>query len=572
MPFLTSFYEEQSSAIEPEPNHREETGWTSVLLGATAVNCIVQIAWFWSSHVRNITMDGVNYIGLARHLLDGNFKASVHGYWSPLISWMIAAGGLFSQNFTLVGRMVTIATFLLCLPLLYLLTLRLWHSPSAAALAVFWFSCARGLIATAVGMILADFLLTACVLFYFILLLGAVRQNSARSWAQLGGAHGLAFLAKAISMPWLAISSAIAILAQNWRAPRRMVASLLLVFLCPALIWISWGSALRAKYGTLTSGYQLRANLMINWNRHLAGRRGADSLAFINHPSLYDNYMVYEPWPDVHRFRLNNPAMLSMIVATEARNLPAAVKETVILVTPAGALALLLMLWLLLCDPHRYFAEAVFAGIAVVSSLALIAAYCMLVFDGRYVIPLTPILIAIGCPLLLPARLAPSAPHLKPWLQKLLVGLLAASLVFFAVYWASPFRTANRDFELSCYEAATTLRQSAPSGTLASIGEGPYPEHGVGFEMGAYVSYLAGWRLIAANAGLPPPSGAKMLADAALASHADAVAVWGSPANATYSAIVAQLKIAPGVSLFRSFSDPSKGEVGTIFVFTPKSG
>lgn len=571
MASLARFSEEESAVNKPGPNDRGESGWTGVLLAATAVNCIVQVAWFWHFHAQNITTDGISYIGLARHLLDGNFKASVHGYWSPLISWIIVVGGLVSQNFTFVGRIVTIASFLLCLPLLYLLTWRLWRSRPTAALAVFWFSCARGLIATAVGMILADFLLTACVLFYFILLLGALRQNRARSWTQLGGAHALAFLAKAISMPWLAISSAIAVFALNWRAPRRALASLLLVFLFPVLVWIGWASALRAKYGVFTSGYQLRANLMINWHRHLTGHVRGDSLAFVNDPSLYDNYMVSDPWTDVHLFPLNNPALLLVVVATEARNLPAAMKETVILLTPAGALALSLMLGLLLRNRNRYFAEAVFAAIGCVSALTLIAAYCMLVFDGRYVIPLTPILIAIGCPLLLPSRLAPAAPDLNPGLRKAGIGLLAASLVFFAVYWASPFRTASRDFEVSCYEAASTLRQSAPSGSLASIGEGPYPEHGVGFEVGSYVSYLSGWQLIAGNSDLPLPSGAKLLVDEVLATHADAVAVWGSSANPTYSAIVAQLKTAPRLSTFHPVSDPYMGEVGTVFVFVTDS-
>lgn len=520
--------------------------------------------------MRDITMDGIDYIGLARHLLDGNFKASVHGYWSPLISWIIAAGGLLNQNFTLVGRVVTIASFLLCLPLLYLLTWRLWRSRPAAALAVFWFSLARGVLAGSVEMIIADFLLTACVLVYFILLLDALRKNSGRSWALLGGAHALAFLAKAISMPWLAISSTIAIFAQNWRAPRRVLVSLVLAFFLPALVWIGWGSALRAKYGVFTTGYQLRANLMVNWER-LAGRTSGDTLAFVKSPSSFDNYMVYEPWPGVHRFSLNNSGLLSMVIATAARNLPAAVKETVILLTPAGALALPLMLWLLLRDRNRYSAEAAFAVIAGLSAVALIVAYCMLVFDGRYVIPLAPILIALGCPLLLPARLAPAAPRLKPWLQKLGLALLATSLVFFALYWASPFRTASRDYELSCYDAADALRQSASIGTLASIGEGPYPEHGVGFEVGNYVSYLAGWRLIADNVTLPPPSEARSLADEALATDADAVAVWGSPANPTYNAIVARLKIAPALNSFHPFSDPHKGEVGTLFLFIPRS-
>jgi 4-amino-4-deoxy-L-arabinose transferase-like glycosyltransferase len=539
-----------------------------VFLIASAVNCVVQIAWFWRFRERDITMDGINYIGLARHLLDGNLKASVHGYWSPLITWIIAAGGLVSRNFILVGRIITISSFLLCLPLLYLLTLRLWRSRVAAALAVFWFSCARGLISAAVGMIIADFLLAACILFYFILLLGALRRNSVRSWMQLGGAHALAFLAKAISLPWLSIPSAIAALLRNRRNPRRLLASLVLVFLLPTLVWIGWGCALRAKYGVFTSGYQLRANLMINWHRRLAQRTSGDSLSYRNFPSLYDSYMVAESWPSSQNFSLAQPALLSMIVETEMRNLPAAVKETIILLTPAGVLGLAVMLVLLIRDRDRYRAETAFACIAVIGTVALIGAYCMLVFDGRYLIPITPVLIAVVCPLLLPARLAPTTPHLKPAWQRLGAGLLAASLVFLALYWSSPFRTVDRDFEVSCYQAADALRQFASTGTLVSIGEGPYPEHGVGFEVGPYVAYFSRWRLIGGNEALPPVSAAEGLRNQVLATHANAVAVWGSPSNPTYSNLIAHLKLTAGLTSFRPFSDPYKGEVGTVFLFS----
>lgn len=539
-----------------------------MLLAATAANCIVQIAWFWRFHARNITMDGIAYIGLARHLLDGNLKASVHGYWSPLISWIIAVAGLFSRNLTLVGRVVTLSSFLLCLPLLYLLTLRLWRSRAAAALAVFWFSSARGLISLAVGSIVADFLLTACVLLYFIFLLSALRQNARRSWIRLGAAQGLAFLAKAISLPWLSISSAIVALLQNRQQPKRLLASLLLVFLFPALVWIGWGSALHAKYGVFISGYQLRANLMINWHRHLTQQLRGDGLTYEIFPSRYDDYMVGETWPAVHRFSLKNPALLRMIVKTEIRNLPGAIKETTILLTPAGMLALAVMLVLLLRDRDRYRSETAFVCVSLISTAALIGAYCMLVFDGRYVIPITPLLIAIGCPLLLPTRLVPAVPRLKHLWQRLGLVLLGASLIFLALYWASPFRTVNRDFELSCYQAADALHHFAPTGTLVSIGDGPYPEHGVGFEVGSYVSYLAGWRLIGGDDALPPPSAAETLQKQVLATHADAVTVWGSPKDPTYSDLVAHLRLAPRVTSIRPLSDPYKGEVGTVLLFT----
>jgi 4-amino-4-deoxy-L-arabinose transferase-like glycosyltransferase len=147
---------------------------------------------------------------------------------------------VFGRNLTLLGRLVTIASFLLCLLLLYALTLRLWRSRAAAALAKFWFSAARGLVFLAVGSIVADFVLTACVLLYFILLLDALRQNKPAHWMRLGAVHAVAFLAKAIAMPWLSIASAIAVLLRNGRSPRRLASSFLLAFLFPAIVWISW--------------------------------------------------------------------------------------------------------------------------------------------------------------------------------------------------------------------------------------------------------------------------------------------------------------------------------------------
>jgi hypothetical protein len=134
---------------EPRPTPhlgRAERLWWIGLLAATTLNCAFQIAWFWRFRARNLTEDGIAYIGLARHLMDGDFRAFLHGYWSPLTSWIIAATAVCSRIFALTGRLVTIARFALCRPLLYVLTLKLWHSRAAAALAVFWFSVAHGVV------------------------------------------------------------------------------------------------------------------------------------------------------------------------------------------------------------------------------------------------------------------------------------------------------------------------------------------------------------------------------------------------------------------------------------------
>ena len=212
---------------------RAEAIWQTGLLAATTLNCALRIVWFWRFRAHSINEDGIAYVGLARHLIDGDSKAFLHGCWSPLTSWIIAAASLSGRNFTRLERLVTIASFLLCLLLLYALTLRPRRSRTAAALAMFWFSATRGIVYPAVGSIVADFVLTACALFYFILLLDVLRHNKPAHWIKLGATHGLAFLANAIAMPWLSIASAIALLLRNGRSPGRLATSLLLSFLFP---------------------------------------------------------------------------------------------------------------------------------------------------------------------------------------------------------------------------------------------------------------------------------------------------------------------------------------------------
>jgi len=190
----------------------------------------------------------------------------------------------------------------------------------------------------------------------------------------------------------------------------------------------------------------------------------------------------------------------------------------------------------------------------------------MLVFDARYVIPVLPLLMAISCPALLPTKFTPDAPGVPGWQSKTAVGLLIVGTVFFTVYWASPFRTVDRDFEASCYQAAAMLRTAKPHGTIASIGDGPYPQSGVGFEAAPYVAYLAEWRLVATNAELPSLAGADALAAQALATKADALAVWGSSASPVYRHIVETIEHASGSSAARTITDPQLGEVGTLFL------
>jgi hypothetical protein len=228
-------------------------------------------------------------------------------------------------------------------------------------------------------------------------------------------------------------------------------------------------------------------------------------------------YMVAErSWPLLQQFKMMNPALVPMIFENELHNVPAALKEIVILLTPGGVLALAVGLILLTRKSAAHFPEATFAWLAVISLVTPVGAYCMLVFDTRYVLPITPILMAIAAYFLVSRETGrPDSLSASPILRKTALGLLLLSTVFLSFYWASPFRTVDRDFQTSCYHAAALLKSSQPAGeSIVSIGDGPYPEHGAGFEVGVYVAYLTGRHLTAMNSALPTGNGAGHLAEA----------------------------------------------------------
>src|SRR5271169_1327757 len=94
-------------------------GLAAALIAVAGVNWCFQAVWFWRYCGRNINADAVSYIGIARHIADGEFEASVHGYWSPLISWLIAVASLASNDRTLAARLLMLLLFALCLALAY---------------------------------------------------------------------------------------------------------------------------------------------------------------------------------------------------------------------------------------------------------------------------------------------------------------------------------------------------------------------------------------------------------------------------------------------------------------------
>lgn len=528
------------------------------LLAATVLSVCFQLVWFASKSFHQIDIDGIDYIGIARHLRNHQFFSAINDFRSPLLSWMIAAGSLFDRDLVQVGKILNTGSYLLCVGLLYFFAKSFWHSELAASLAAFWFSLSRGLAATAVAMVTPDFLFAALVLVYFLVLLQCLRTDKKGCWGLLGGIHALAFLAKGFALPWLALSTVCSILL--CRPPNQKVARLALAGILPLLVATAWAGVLHFKYGAFTTGTQFKFNF-VQWTPQAYKSPPDETYAVLkNTKPFIDEDNVNDPMPPgswLWHYRIDVRQAAPQLVAHEVQNVPKAVKELLIVVTPGGVAAFVLVLAVLVRRREEYPVESKVAAVVALASISLVLAYCMLVFDGRYLYPVIPLLLAIAAGVFL-AQIGP-VPSI---LRRGIVALIVLGVVVSLVYSSSPFRTIRRDFQLSCYQAGQSLR-GHPGSTVVSVGSGPYQEHGVGWEAGYKAAYFGNRRLIGVTAQLPNLEqipGA--LADISKASP-DAVLVWGRPGDTRYESLVQQLVLENAGGSREPLQDPLYGEVGS---------
>jgi 4-amino-4-deoxy-L-arabinose transferase-like glycosyltransferase len=560
-----------SPRMEASPTRRAVARWILALAGAY---WIFSVVWFWRYCARNINADAVSYIGIARHIRDGSVLHCLHGYWSPLVSWLIAASSFMSSDLTLAARILMLALFAVSLTLVYCLTSKLWDSPLLSAFAVLWFTVARGISVFSVSFIGADLLLTSAVLLYFILLLACTKQpDSLSRWTYLGVTHAVAFLSKAIAMPLLAIPTVLAALWTLQGKPRRILLALSCAAAAPALVWTGWGLSLHARYGVFTSGYQLHWNLLPQEAR-AAQAHGKDLLVLTDTRKIYDAYMVSDTMPagsPLWHTSVWHESTIRQILGKERENLPVAIKELLVLLTPGGILLFLCCLGWLTAHRTRYTLQFRFVWLTVVTTGALLGAYCMLVFDGRYVIPITPVLISLSVGFFAftddfesPALQRKTLRSLRFW-QATLGVVLLAGLIGLQVYWASPFRRLHRDYQESVYRAAQILTHGSAA-SVVTIGEGPYPEHGVGWEAGMYAAYFSGTRVVGELNELPQPNELDSVVADINRLRPDAVMIWGTPADSAYTSLLDALRQREPITTRSSILDPARGDVGTVFV------
>lgn len=534
---------------------------------ATALAIILfEFLWFSSKCFRGIDYDGMAYTGIARHLRQGEFYAAINAFRSPLLSWIIAA--VPGNNLVFVGKIINISAFLLCSALLYLLTCKLWKSNLAASIALLLFVLGRGLLPSAMSSVVPDFLFATLTLLYYILLLDCFREESLWNWFFLGAILGLAYLAKAFALPWLALSALAAVFLSTGAVKlrfRRLTSAALI----PIVVVAAWAVVLHSKYGVYTIGSQFKTNLL-QWTL-AAYREHPDPTYSVLRDTTkeVDKYVVDDPmppgsWPWTYRLRFGKT--LSGILLAEKRNLPQVLKEILIVVTPGGLLAFIAAAAIVSRRRHQYPVEWRLVMIVMLSAVSLVLAYSMLVFDSRYLYPLIPLLLAVAARFLIPDA---DWGH-NHW-RVIAVALVVLGEITTLAYSSSPFRVLNRDFQDSCYDAGNQLKGHDGS-SVASIGAGPFPEHGVGWEAPYKAAFFGDRKLIAAMDELPRSDITRTALDDLAKASPDAIMVWGNRKDPRYLSFMQFLSLQYPGAVRAEISDPVLGSVGTIlFVKTAKN-
>jgi hypothetical protein len=535
------------------------------ILLAAVMSAIVQVLWFARVAFRQIDIDGIDYLGVARHIVNGQFHAAINGFRSPLISWLVAALHPLSSDLVLVGKVVSVSSFLILVILTYFFTKSLWRSEMVASLAALWITSCRGLPSFAIQFVSPDIMFAVLTVAYFGVLLTCLRDDEPRSWFFLGAIHGVAFFCKAFALPWLGVTTVLALCVRCERRFRVFLIRFVAAMLVPVLAAASWAVVLHSKYGEFTTGTQFKVNLLQSTLRAYRGRRPLTYAVLIDQTPNTDQFMAGDPMPPGSwpwQYKINWTQALPKVVASEVHLLPSAIKEILVLITPGGALALLFVGIALIRRRNECPWELRMVLIIGASTVTLVLAYCMLAFDGRYVYPLLPLLLAVSSRALVndSREQVPLEITLR---SRISIGLLTTVGILFSVlYWASPFRTLKEDYETSCYRAAARLK-THPGATLVSLGSGPYPEFGVGWEAGFKTAFFANRRLIARLDDLPSPDLLKDTVADLVKARADAVLIWGNPDDQRYVKLVDE--IGRNYASAAEVDDPKLGDVGTIF-------
>lgn len=225
----------------------------SPLTGALFLGLVTGAVLF-SGYRYQLNNDGMSYLLMARHYAAGDLGAAINTYWAPMYAWLIALLlGIGIDELT-AAKLVTLASALSCVPILW--SFRTLFPASTSA----WWT---GMCTLTVLMVLwAADLTTPDVLlcvWYLLFIRISLAESMRRQWLQggvlLGIIAGFGYFTKAVSLPFFFLLSIGIILLRRvddgrWFGGKQMIVAIVTALVVSA----PWIAVLSAEKGAFTIG------------------------------------------------------------------------------------------------------------------------------------------------------------------------------------------------------------------------------------------------------------------------------------------------------------------------------
>jgi hypothetical protein len=224
---------------------------------------IVVVALFLPRFAQDMSVDGVSYIGIARHYLAGEWGEAVNGFWSPLISWLLALLLGCGLSPDIAFKTITISSGLLAL---FANGLLVAHCIRNRKLGL--------IVQCSAAVMLASFAMIVCTpdivgLAFFLLYVGTLIKclsTQRKLWAVTSGVILLVtYFAKTFFFPF---GVCIAFLYPTvgfflYRSRQKLsrdISSAVLICCVAVVLGTPWVIAIKAKYDSWTIGTAGRSN------------------------------------------------------------------------------------------------------------------------------------------------------------------------------------------------------------------------------------------------------------------------------------------------------------------------
>lgn len=359
------------------------------LIAAIGISVIAGgiLAWLYRNQ---INPDGISYIQVAKHYLDGNLAEAINGYWSPLLSWLLVPflwlgiDPLFSYralvfllvNCTILGLAFIISTFRkntsrtsqavqFSLLVSFGITLNIW------AVSAITPDVISGIILSGIAYSLYRYL----------------SSNQLKWGLALGIMLSLLYLSKAVGF-YVGIIVLAVLLFLQLRTHKRLGKGIIAVtgaFIIPTLIWVG---VISAKYQTIT------ISTASTYNFRLIGP------ASPGHPQLTIGYLPIHSADDVWAW--DDPSYLTLPNWSITSSLPYYAKHVATEASRAVNLFFnlspMLIVLSILVLARKYNKNPATLTVYIFSLIAIvvISLYSLILVEARYLWMIAIPLIALG--------------------------------------------------------------------------------------------------------------------------------------------------------------------------------